>query len=514
MLQSLFIAYIAKTWASLVLRITELVNGQKTALTYLHKEMLTKRFSPTLKWETLSSNGTAVVADIVSLDSSLPLKRRDSMSKYSGAIPKIGMKMQMSESLMTQINIMRAQGANEAAIAKIVFEDTVKCLTGVYEQHERMFQEALSTGVTLVENPDNVGLGIRIDFGHPDENKYGVAFAWSDPATSTPIDDINNVIENATVNGDSIRYIMMNRITYGQFINSAQVRGAYAGSMGFTGANLPVLSEDQAKAVLSARFLGLELRVIDRIVKTERDGVRKNVRPWAENKVTFLTDLNVGGLVWGNLAETTNQNKAVSYTVTDDYILLKKWHENEPFAELTSSQCLALPVLDNVSSMYIMDVADVEQDAQTEGNATITIFDDSTVTVANLVTALNDLGISANTGMTDAQLLNIVNKLSKKNENALIELLEIPTVNAGTDSTSSSATKALLGTATAATGKTIASVLWSQVSGPNAAGFSAPTALSTNATGLITGTYVFKLTATDSAGIVASDNVSIVATVA
>lgn len=513
MLTSLFIQYIATTWASLVLKITSLVNGQKTALTYLHKEMTTPRYSPTLKWETLSSSGTAVVADVVSLDSSLPLKRRDAISKWSGAIPKIGMKMQMSESLMTQINIMRAQGQSEAAIAALVFEDTQKCLVGVYEQHEKMFQEALSTGVTVITNPDNVGVGIRIDFGHPDENKYGVAFAWSNPATSTPIDDINNVIENASLNGDSIRYMMMNRITFNQFINSTQVRGAYAGSMGFTGANMPVLSLEQANAVLSARFLGLELRVIDRIVKTERDGVRKNVRPWAANAVTFLTDLNVGGLVWGNLAESVNQNKAVSYVIADQYILLKKWHENEPFAELTSSQCLALPVLDNVSSMYIMDVADAEGDAQTEEDATITIFDDSSVTVANLVTALTEIGISANTDMTDAQLLNIVNKLSKKNETALIALLEIPTVSAGADGTANSATKVLLGTATAATGKTIASVLWSQVSGPNTAGFSAPTALSTNATGLVTGVYVFKLTATDSDGIVASDNVTITATV-
>lgn len=88
-----------------------------------------------------------------------------------------------------------------------------------------------------------------------------------------------------------------------------------------------------------------------------------------------------------------------------------------------------------------------------------------------------------------------------------------PTVDAGTDGTSSSATKALVGTATAAGSKTILSQGWSQVSGPNTAGFSAPTSLSTNATGLITGTYVFKLTATDSDGIVNSDTVQIVATV-
>ncbi len=86
-----------------------------------------------------------------------------------------------------------------------------------------------------------------------------------------------------------------------------------------------------------------------------------------------------------------------------------------------------------------------------------------------------------------------------------------PTVSAGADSTGTAGTpKALTGTATAAGIKTIVSQLWSQKSGPNQAGFSAPTALNTNATGLIAGTYVFTLTATDSELITNSDDISIV----
>jgi hypothetical protein len=416
MLQSIFIQYISRGWASLVLKISQKVNGQKTALTYLHKEMLTPRYSPTLKWETLASSNVAVVADVVSMDSSLPLKRRNAISRHSGEIYKIGTKRQMSESLMTNINIMRAQGADQEAVSKLIFDDAVDCQMGIYEQHERMFQEALSTGVTLIPNPENVGLGIRIDFGHPNENKYGVAFAWADPLTSTPIDDINNVLENASVAGNSIMYMMMNRITFGQFINSAQVRGAYAGTMGFTGANLPILSLEQANSVLSARFLGLQLRVIDRIVKTERNGVRTNLRPWAANKVTFLTSLNAGSLVWSNLAEMGQQNKAVSYVVADQYILLKKWHTNEPFAELTSSQTLSLPVLDDVESMYIMDVSDVENAVQVEGDATISVFGSTTVTKVNLVAQLNAVGVTANVSMTDKQLIALVNKLNGADE--------------------------------------------------------------------------------------------------
>src|SRR5690606_18657244 len=116
-----------------------------------------------------------------------------------------------------------------------------------------------------------------------------------------------------------------------------------------------------------------------------------------------------------------------------------------------------------------------------------------------------------NLDMTDVQLITLVNKLSNAKETALKAILEIPTVDAGANTTADSATKALVGTATAAEGKTIASIQWSQVSGPNTAGFSAPTALSTNATGLVTGVYVFKLTVTDSAGTVASDTITITA---
>lgn len=75
------------------------------------------------------------------------------------------------------------------------------------------------------------------------------------------------------------------------------------------------------------------------------------------------------------------------------------------------------------------------------------------------------------------------------------------TVSAGNASTVTANTASLTGTATAASGKTIASQQWSQVSGPNTAVLATPTALTTAANGLVNGIYVFQLTVTDSAGI-------------
>ena len=75
-----------------------------------------------------------------------------------------------------------------------------------------------------------------------------------------------------------------------------------------------------------------------------------------------------------------------------------------------------------------------------------------------------------------------------------------PTVNPGGNQTITLPTSSLTlsGSATAASGKTITAYAWSQVSGPNTAAGSSPSSASTGVTGLIQGTYTFRLTVTQS----------------
>jgi hypothetical protein len=85
-----------------------------------------------------------------------------------------------------------------------------------------------------------------------------------------------------------------------------------------------------------------------------------------------------------------------------------------------------------------------------------------------------------------------------------------PVVNAGADQVlaAGSTSTSVTGTATDSDG-TIASTAWTQVSGPNTATIVSASSLTTSLTGLITGTYVFRLTATDDLGATAHDDVSI-----
>ncbi|MEI7627398.1 MAG: T9SS type A sorting domain-containing protein, partial [Bacteroidota bacterium] len=85
-----------------------------------------------------------------------------------------------------------------------------------------------------------------------------------------------------------------------------------------------------------------------------------------------------------------------------------------------------------------------------------------------------------------------------------------PIVSAGSNQTITlpTSTVILTGTATDATG-TIASYLWSQVSGPNTATIISKSAISTSVNGLVAGSYVFQLQATDNLGLSGNGSVTI-----
>lgn len=355
---SLFTAWVAKYFKPLVAKVVEKINGTKTPQTYLHKTMLRKEYSPTLKWNSINVDGSTVAADVVAMDSPLPLKKRDSISKADGDIPKLGMKLALNERTMTDLDILTNNPqTQESTIVSKLFQDTAKCITGIYEILELMFLQALSSGVTLIADTANVGLGIRIDFGYKAENKFGVAVVWASGATGTPITDFNKVKSKANADGNTITTVMMDQFAFNNMLKSTELKQAYAGSLGIavnTTSVLPTPNMAQATSFILGQF-GWALKIVNRTVRIERDGVKTNVKPWQEGSVVFLTSEEVGSLTWGTLAEMNHPNKAVTYQTADQFILVSKYHKVDPLKEFTSSQALALPVINNVDEIYLLD---------------------------------------------------------------------------------------------------------------------------------------------------------------
>lgn len=357
MQQSLFFQYTQKYFPQLVLSVVETLNEKHTnALPYLYKSMLTPTFSADGRWSSIQANYNRVTADVVALDSELPLKSRDSLEKVTGDIPKMGMKKYLTEKQLKDIDSMMALGLPETLIVQNIFSDVPSCVEGVWERIEDIFHSGLSTGVGLAA--ENNGLGIRVDYGYDAKNQFGVSANWTSSATATPISDLQKVFDKADDDANVITDIYADDTWLNAFYKNKEAREQFAFIMNFVGSQIPTLNFEQAAAVVRAKW-GVTLHRVNRRFKTESNGVKSKHTAWKNGVAVLVCDAVVGNLAWTTCAETTRPVAGVAYQSADEFILVSQYSTNDPLREFTSSQAMVIPVINNVDRIYTIDCTDV-----------------------------------------------------------------------------------------------------------------------------------------------------------
>lgn len=153
MTESLFREYVAKYLSPITAKIYETINarpeGSQPAL--LYKTMLTEEFTPKDTWDSASLARSVVAADVVALDSPLPLKSRGSFAKATGKIPKLGLAFRKKESDIKDIQTMIAMGGTEAQIVSKLMSDADLCVKGIEVAKEIMFLQGYPLGRHLLE---------------------------------------------------------------------------------------------------------------------------------------------------------------------------------------------------------------------------------------------------------------------------------------------------------------------------------------------------------------------------
>lgn len=353
--KSLYFEYTQKYFPQLVASIVEKLNGKRQqTLPYLYRQHLTNTFSADGRWASITAEYTRVAADVVSMDAELPLKSRDKVSTAEGQIPKLGMKLYMSEKQLKDLDNMLAQRLPAPQILQKMFADLPRCIEAVYERIEDMFLSELSTGVALATRSG--GTGVRVDMGFLEKNKFGYkGAAWTDAENSTPLDDIQLVYDKALEDQNTITTAYLDDYTIKLLGKSKQVREQFAFNQGITtNGNVPVLSYEQVASVFLAKWQTRLVRVA-RTVKTELNGKKGTHNPWAKGHITFTCYDNLGELYWTNTAEATRPVAGVSYETAEQFILASRYSTNDPLREFTSSQAMVVPILNNVDAIYTLD---------------------------------------------------------------------------------------------------------------------------------------------------------------
>ena len=315
----------------------------------------------TLKWETLTgSKGIPVKADIISYNASGGEKTRQVVSKMSGDIPKTYIKRSMDESDMLEYKQLSYDAtATEKEILDTVFRDVDFCFTGVRAQMEFLCMQALSKGeITLTKDNNNgVVTAEAIDFGVPSENKTAVSTLWSTAASATGIKDILSVIKNAKKKGYLIKYVVMRDSDFESLMDQTSTATAlknYINNQTELDVSLATVNK-----YIGAKAKGCKIVVVDPWVKHENNSTHKQalISCWEEGRIAFLTDVVVGDIQYGPMAEEdseTVRKKAVMNK--QDFILTTKWSTLDPFKEWTKSEANAFPVLNDPESIFYLKV--------------------------------------------------------------------------------------------------------------------------------------------------------------
>lgn len=431
MKESLFIQFISAIWPKLNLYVKEKEAPVKRS--YLHKEMLLPVYSSDQKWEGTSAKTTYVAADMVAMDSPLPIKKRGTLATSNGKLPKVGMKKVLRETEINAINIMKAhyetattdeaKKAEKQRILTKLLNDGDACSIGIDEKNEANFLTALSEGVLLVEDEDNAGTGLRVNFGYLDSNTFGTIVKGH-----VSYEDIENIRSKADADGNTITTLMIAKSKLNDVRKERWARElvADADDKVYTDeTTLKVPSVSKFTQAFQDEF-DIEIKVVDRSVIFEKNGQQKSKKPWNADRMVFLCSDTVGSLVWGTLAEATNPVEGVKYATVDQYKLISKYSTTDPLRETTNGQSLVLPVIEDVDQIYVLDCSEeksteVDKEKEKLDTAdTFTTINGKKYKKADVIAQLKDLGVKVAKNATDENVISAVNSLSDEQETSLL----------------------------------------------------------------------------------------------
>lgn len=434
MKESLFIQFISKIWAKLNLYVKEKEAPAKR--TYLHKTMLTPVYSADQKWEGTSAKTTYVAADMVAMDSPLPIKKRGTLATSNGKLPKVGMKKILRETEINAINIMKAhyatattdeaKNAEKQRILTKLLNDGEACSVGIDEKNEANFLTALSEGVLLVEDEDNAGTGLRVNFGYLDDNTFGTIVKGH-----VSYEDIENVKGKADRDGNTITTLMLSKSKLNEIRKERWARELVADADDKVYTDNTTLKVPSVKKFTEAFQDEFEIKlvIVDRSVIFEKNGVQKSKKPWNADRMVFLcADAEnpiVGSLVWATLAEATNPVEGVRYATVDQYKLISKYSKTDPLQEFTNGQALVLPVIEDIDQIYVIDCtesksADVDTAAEASDTADVfTTVNGKKYKKEDLIAQLKALGVRIAKNAKDDAVIAAINSLSDEQEETL-----------------------------------------------------------------------------------------------
>lgn len=327
----------------------------------------------------------------------------------------MGMKKHLKESEILALRMMEAQGGQTAEIRRKLAQDPVSCSVGIDERNEYALLYGLSNGYVAVRDDDNPKELLRISYQYLEDNKLGI----NSTKEGLTVDDLKNAIDRAASDGNTIIQFWIAKTAFDALKKTKGAKelvATYNGQSYDSNTKLPTPTTSKFQEAFEDET-GVKFRIINRTVRLEEDGVRRSVKPWNKNMVIGVCNTMIGALVYGQVAEATNRVNGVTYQQID-YKLISQYSTTDPLMETTAIQAYCLPVVEDVDTIYQIDLTvedptievDDEKEALDTSDEKVTIAD-KTYKKADAITGLNALGASLANNASDAEIIAAYNEL-------------------------------------------------------------------------------------------------------
>ncbi len=321
---------------------------------------LTEKFSLSLDWRgILAVMENSPAASVIDFSSGKPIATRPSVSKINGELAAFGNKYQLSKRevrdlLELQDNVGK-MGIDLTTLIDHLIPDVRRATVGPHKAIDRLLLEAMSTGkmtMTSDNNPRGIVWNSALDWGI-DQSFASVKWSANNSATMKPLKDIKAKVKTGIAKGISYSGIKMSSATFDLMVGSAEFQSAFKTQMGnFTEVSNAFIAPETVTQLF--RGVGLPaIELIDYPVQVEgKDGAYTTILPFADDRVTFVVDDNLGDLLYSYANEQRRPVDGKSYATALN-VLVSKFSDNDG-NEFTEGEFNAFPVINAASSMSIL----------------------------------------------------------------------------------------------------------------------------------------------------------------
>lgn len=333
----------------------------------LYQGYFPTEFRPTLTFASAEIHfGAKVMADIVGIGSKAPRKGREYAKTYSGEIPKIEIARDLTEAdqiKMDEIRVAVSSYPNNVELGqqliKKIYEDPQFCIDGVHSRLEWEAKQLASKGFfeTTIENNAGGLVKIKIDFKVSKDTIGANIFAPNaDFENFDPIAVIKKKRKESLAKGEPFMYMITDQQTFDQLMLFKKVQKFASNNLDVLANNLYTPTLEQMNQRLKSQNLP-EFVIWESYFQAEnKAGKREVMSGWEKGAILFTQTTNLGNTQYTLTPEfRTEFPDVITQATNSGFILVKSFGHQDPISISTKATAFAMPVLNNVSKIEILD---------------------------------------------------------------------------------------------------------------------------------------------------------------